>query len=427
VNKATDQIRLDKLTAEESPFGRLFLNPKTLAMTDLSGVRLLGCRVDTVRQHYKGLPRPELLCLVEQGGMVSFAGHTWHAGRIGRDSGYQYKLQNADLGFVLLLKNFNVKVDVVGSHMKIEVSPHAIQSCSPEVLQEWMDRFAHEALEYVEVSQCAVHLALDFQGWTPPADLTREMQCRARSRRDISGIKEIHHAGESVTYGCAQSFLFGSASGMQLAIYNKSLQAKSADKLDYWESVWRTLDNPFDAACSLNYNPDETVWRVELRFHHSVVQQFADGSCDAHTGAVIGTTNYQHLAPHLDGLFQYGLASFRYQSCTGLYDAFWTLMRQDVRVSVPVVSLVDHTAYKRHYKTAKGFSGKNVELFLGNMISLLARERIGAKKAFSSLKEWDCWPVIRDHYEAKGKTENQIYEHIRDLLTERSIRWGRAV
>lgn len=75
---------------------------------------------------------------------------------------------------------------------------------------------------------------------------------------------------------------------MQLAIYNKSLQAKSADKLDYWESVWRTLDNPFDATCPLNYNPEETVWRVELRFHHSIVQQFADGSCDAHTGAVIG-------------------------------------------------------------------------------------------------------------------------------------------
>lgn len=85
--------------------------------------------------------------------------------------------------------------------MKIEVSPHAIQSCSPEVLQEWMDRFAHEAFEHVEVSQCAVHLALDFQGWAPPANLTSEMQCRARSRLDISGIKEIHHAGESVTYG----------------------------------------------------------------------------------------------------------------------------------------------------------------------------------------------------------------------------------
>ena len=427
MNKAIDQMRLDAVTAEESAFGRLFLNPKTTALTDLSGVRLLGCRVDTVRQHYRGLLRPELLCIVEQGGMVSFAGHQWHAGRIGRDSGYQYKLQNADLGFVLLLKNFNVKIDVAGPHLKIEVSPHAIQSCAPDVLQEWMDRFAHEALEAVEVSQCAVHLALDFQGWTPPAHLTSSIQCRSRTRRDISGIKEIYHAAEAVSYGCAQSFLFGSASGLQLAIYNKTLQAKAVDKLDYWESVWRTLDNPFDPACATNYDPAETVWRVELRFHHSIVQQFADGSCDAQTGAIIGTSTYEHLAPHLDGLFRYGLESFRYLASKGMYDAFWTLMRQDVRVSVPVVSLVDHTAYRRHYKTAKGFSGKNVELFVGNFVSLLARERVGAKKAFASLKEWDCWPVIRDHYAAKGKAEHQIYEHIRDLLTERSVRWGRAV
>ncbi len=427
MNKAIDQMRLDAVTAEESAFGRLFLNPKTTALTDLSGVRLLGCRVDTVRQHYRGLLRPELLCMVEQGGIVSFAGHQWHAGRIGRDSGYQYKLQNTDLGFMLLLKNSNVKIDVAGPHLKIEVSPHAIQSCAPDVLQEWMDRFAHEALEAVEVSQCAVHLALDFQGWTPPAHLTSSIQCRSRTRRDISGIKEIYHAAEAVSYGCAQSFLFGSASGMQLAIYNKTLQAKAVDKLDYWESVWGTLDNPFDPACATNYDPAETVWRVELRFHHSIVQQFADGSCDAQTGAIIGTSTYEHLAPHLDGLFRYGLESFRYLASKGMYDAFWTLMRQDVRVSVPVVSLVDHTAYRRHYKTAKGFSGKNVELFVGNFVSLLARERVGAKKAFASLKEWDCWPVIRDHYAAKGKAEHQIYEHLRDLLTERSVRWGRAV
>lgn len=129
----------------------------------------------------------------------------------------------------------------------------------------------------------------------------------------------------------------------------------------------------------------------------------------------------------MDGLFQYGLASFRLLSSAGVFDAFWTLLRQDVRVSVPVVSLVNDTAYQRYHKTSKGFSGKNVELFLGNMVSLLARERVGAKKAFASLKEWDCWPVIRDHYAEKGKTEHGIYLHIKGLLEERTIRWGRAV
>ena len=191
----------------EDRHGRLFIDPSSLKMTDLSSVRLLGCRVDTVRQLYRGRIRPDVLALVEEPGLVEFAGHQWHAGRVGRDSGYQFKLQNADLGFVLLLKNFNVKIDVIGAHMKIEVSPHAIQSCTPAVLQEWMDRFATEALEFVEPNQCAVHLALDVQGWTPPADLIDRLLCRARTRRDLSGIKEVHYDGEAVSYGRGQSFL----------------------------------------------------------------------------------------------------------------------------------------------------------------------------------------------------------------------------
>ena len=221
--------------------------------------------------------------------------------------------------------------------------------------------------------------------------------------------------------------MFGSASGLQICIYNKTEQARATDKLDYFEKVWRATDNPFDDADQGNYDAAKDVTRIELRFHHSIVQQFSLGSLNIHTGQAIGGHTYAALVPHLDGLWRYGCEAFRLLDRPGTYNAFWTLISQDVRVSLPVVSLVDHTTYKRHYKTATGFSGKNVDLFIGNMVSLLARERVGAKKAFASLKEWDCWPVIRDHYAAKGKTEHGIYQHIKDLLQERTIRWGRAI
>jgi len=42
-------------------------------------------------------------------------------------------------------------------------------------------------------------------------------------------------------------------------------------------------------------------------------------------------------------------------------------MRDDARVDLPVDSLVEETEYKRYYKTSRGFSGKNVELFLGKL------------------------------------------------------------
>ncbi|MDA8486979.1 hypothetical protein NNO07_28360, partial [Pseudomonas resinovorans] len=67
-------------TGQECRNSRLFFDPKAARMTNLSKVRLLGCRVDTVRQLYRGMVRPEVLALFEESGLVSFAGHQWHAG-----------------------------------------------------------------------------------------------------------------------------------------------------------------------------------------------------------------------------------------------------------------------------------------------------------------------------------------------------------
>ncbi|WP_313250213.1 hypothetical protein [Stenotrophomonas acidaminiphila] len=422
-----DLARLDRQTAVPSKDGRLFLDPHTARLTDLSGVRLLRCGVDTVRQLYRGLIRPEIMALFEKpGAMVDFAGSVWHSGRVGRDSGYQYKLQNADLGFVLLIKNFNAKLENIGPHLKIEVSPHAIDALSPERLQERMDFYASAVMTHVERNQCAVHLALDLQGWEPPADLVARLHCRARTHRDISGIKEIQWATKSSVYGRGETSMFGSAGGVQLCIYNKTEQARATDKLDFWESVWRRRDS-FEAYDPDNYDPEQSVWRIELRYHHSVVQQFASGSIDVKTGEAIGTDSFAAFSAHLDGLWRYGLGQFKLIARPGYYEPIWTLIRDDVRVDVPVDSLVDETEYKRYYKTSRGFSGKNVELFLGNFVSLLARERVGAKKAFETLQQWDCWPVIRDHYAAKDMTERELYKHIKTLLQERHVRWGRAV
>ena len=427
MTKVIDHMRLDVLTALDDKQGRLFIDPGNHSMTDLSAVRLLRCGVDTVRQLYRGMIRPEIMALFETPGvMVDFAGERWHSGRVGRDSGYQYKLQNADLGIILLVKNFNAKLDNIGPHLKIEVSPHAIDAFSPERLQARLDYYADAVLTHLEINQCAVHLALDLQGWTPPTDLVARMHCKARTHRDISGINEINWATKSSVYGRGETSMFGSAGGVQLAIYNKTEQARATDKLDYWESVWKRRDS-FDAGDPDNYNPDQDVWRGELRFHHSILQQFASGSVDVKTGVAIDTRSFAAFSGHLDGLWRYGLGQFKLLSRPGYFAPIWTLIRDDARVDLPVDSLLDDTEYKRYYKTSRGFSGKNVELFLGNFVSLLARERVGAKKAFDTLQQWDCWPVIRDHYAAKEMSERDLFKHIKALLEERNVRWGRAV
>lgn len=143
------------ITGLESPHGRLFLDIGKTGFVDLSAVRLLRCGVDTVRQLYKGLLRPEILGLFDKpGAIVDFAGERWHSGRVSRDSGYQYKLQNADLGFVLLVKNFNAKVENIGPHLKIEVSPHTIDNLSPERLQARLRVGARKAFYTLKEWDC---------------------------------------------------------------------------------------------------------------------------------------------------------------------------------------------------------------------------------------------------------------------------------
>lgn len=408
--------------------GRFFLDNGSGRISDLSSVRLLRCGVDTVRQLYTGSVKPEVLALFgDTAEVITFAGERFHASRVGRDSGYQFKLQNADLGFVLLLKNFNVKVDCPGPHLKIEVSPHAIDSCEPQKLQSMMDAFADLILVDAVPRQCAVHLALDFQGWTPPVDFVDRMHCKARAQRRFDGVLSFEFDEKTATYGRGQSFLFGSAGALQLGFYNKSLQAKSIDKLDYWEHVWSRYDNPFDAEDPANYDPAQPVWRCEFRYHHSVVEQFSQGSCCARTGQQIGTQTYAELASHLDGLWQYGLKTFRFLERPTLWDPLWQLFMQDVRVETGVTSLLDETEYRRYYKTSSGFSGKNIDLMVGNAISLAARQRLDARQTFKAIRSLPFWPLIRDYYMDKGISPQLLRIIVRDRLEERLIRWGVAV
>ena len=76
---------------EESPWGQLFVDPVTGDTFDLRGVNVVHFGTDTVRQLYRGSLQADILSLFDAPGIVDFAGERWSAGRIGRDSGYQYR------------------------------------------------------------------------------------------------------------------------------------------------------------------------------------------------------------------------------------------------------------------------------------------------------------------------------------------------
>lgn len=399
----------------ESTQGRLFVHPSTAEVVDLSSINIVHFATDTVRQLYRGKIRDGVLDVFdEKDGLVEFAGHSWHAGRIGRDSGYQYRLQNADLGIILLIKSFHAPVDQDGPHLKIEVSPHCILERSTSGLQVLLDHLADCVLFSPEKSQCAVHVALDVQGWQPPDDFEARMHCRSRRVRRFTGAETVDFYSGAAVYGRGETYMFGSAAGVQLCVYDKTLEAKAKDKLDFWVAVWER---------SGFYDPAKRVTRIEFRFHHSVIQQFADGTADLETGEVISTEDYEGLYPFLTGIFRYGLDNFRFLNSPAYFDPLWTFLRgQSLHDGKePAVD------YRRYYKSASGFSGKNVELLLGNFVSLAARHRMSANLAWKALKQLPFFEVIEDHYKGRGKENWQLKQHLSKLISERYLKYGMAV
>ena len=397
----------------EAPDGRIFVDAGTCEVTDLTDFKMVHFGTDTVRQLYRGTIKPGVLDLFESRDMVEFAGYDWMPGRTGRSSGYQFRLQNADLGLILLIKSFHVDEDNEGPHLKIEVSPHCIKAHTPAQLQQLLDILASDVLSDSVASGTAIHIALDFQGWEPPADFEARLHCRSKRVASVQGIQSLDWDSESATYGRGQSWRFGAANGLQMALYNKSQEAKAHDKLDMWQHNWEQ---------SGQYDPEKPVWRLEMRFHHSVVRQFSEGTVDTETGEAFDFDSYYGLVDHRDGLWRYALRQFKFLARPGWFDPVWTVLSRQ--------KLCDdeyHVDYKRYHKTAAGFSGKNVELLLGNFISCAARMRLTFEQTWRALHALPVYDLIRDHYLNKGKSSTEIQAHVLKLLKERVVRYGKAV
>ena len=146
--------------------------------------------------------------------IISVLGRDWLLGS-GGASGYRYRLQDSDLGLILFIGSRYAKDSMLGHHLKLEVSPHYIDARKSDVIQRHMDRYASQILVDPQPSGCAVHLCVDIQGWQPPKDIGDLLITRSRRRVDHRGISNVEFDLSEIasTYGAAQSFLFGSASG----------------------------------------------------------------------------------------------------------------------------------------------------------------------------------------------------------------------
>lgn len=392
--KRWERYSLNSLAkGERAEAGRLFMSEA--GMCDLSKVFVLHSGIDTIKQLYKGSLKTSMLAEIQRvyeegfGECIELGGHTWLVGS-GGASGYQYRLQNSDVGLIVFVKSRYAERDQEYSHVKIECSPHWINERKTADMRRELDRLAALLLDKAETNGCAVHLCTDVQGWEPPTDFADTLVTHARRvRTHTAGNVVYMDMGEVASkFDRGQSYLVGSASSVQLAVYRKDIQARALDKLDYWRSIWqRACGDSFDEPA---YDPAKPVWRVELRFHHSVLTEFGLGELEGFKYGVDprkACGRVDGVAKRAQGLWRYGLDSFRLESVGSqgarLIDPVWQMLQDDVRFMEPMLEV----QYRRVRKTPGDGNERNIGLAFGNMLSIFARNRVPPERAWECLRQ----------------------------------------
>ncbi|NOR69248.1 MAG: hypothetical protein GQ532_06060, partial [Methylomarinum sp.] len=352
------------------------------SITDHSDLNTVLTSVDTVRQLYYGIPKSsviEKLNLLVEGRETlteDVLNVETHIKKMGMASRYRFKLQNNRVGFVVLFSSYYCKEDQEGQHLKIELSPKAISVRTPEVLQQLLDNIAHGLLEEGFIPKgCAVHLAADVQGWKPGADFVPKFITSSRTVRAFDGLSELDLSDLSLavaSYGTknqAKNYMIGKANALQVAVYNKSLEIKSSDKVDYFTNEW----NAFSLG---TYEKEKTVTRVELRFHHKIIREIGQ-----HLGCEM--ESFLQASEYLTEIWRYGLERNRLMQDEKYIDPFWQSLMQDCVFYNPD-SGIEIKRKKKHDVSA---IGRNFTAILGNLISVMARNpEFTEKEVYHQLK-----------------------------------------
>lgn len=395
--------RHDKATLEESPKGQIFADYAG-ELFDSSRVHVVHHGLDIVRQLYDGELITSVLSSIETayeagfGCQVKVGGFMWVVSSGGK-SGYRYTLRNQNLGLVLLVSSSFTERQFLGAHMKIQASPSFLLSRSLKEAQSDMDYFAscvlHEGFGYAGV---AVHLCTDVQGWKLPPDLDSKMTTRAKRIIRHSGIQGLDYEFNDVAivYGKGQSFTFGQASSMQFAVYDKTKAIADKGEQELWQPVWRQ---------SARYDDTMPVIRLEARFHHGVINQFANGTS-------IDAFCLIDLEEHLTGLWRYALTNFRYDDTRTYINPAWQYFRDDVVFYHEKKKDID---YKRMHvnPAAQGKpTERAIKICFGHLTSIFRRNAFSLKKAFECLQKSGLWENLLELYLNKGKGVADIYHDL---------------
>lgn len=413
--KMNDRFSLSSLeTGDMDKSGSIFLSNE--GMNDLSDVDTVLTSVDTVRQLYNGKPSIhridffERLCNEGVQIVSDFFDFPFHLSKMGKKSGYRFKLQSNELGIVILFAGFYRMLDQFGSHLKIELSPKFIDAHDPEFIQSFMDSIASQLMLEFEYSAVALHLATDVQGWQPSDLFLDNFVTHSRTFKVFDGISEIDLSDISLAAtryggkGHAKNFLIGKPSALQLCIYDKTKEIKVSDKVDYFQQKW----NEFSIG---TYDKDKIVTRIELRFYHKIIKDI---------GEFLGTElkSYLQASKYLTEIWRYGLVANRLMLNSDYIDPFWQYLIQDCFFYNEDSGI----EIKRKKKQDVSSVGRNYTAILGNVLSVMARNpAFSEREVYVQLKRMTFFDDMVRYYAERGIDKGQLIQNIKKGLSLRRL------
>ena len=331
----------------------------------------------------------------------------------GGRSGYRWRLQNNELGITYFFGSRYADLSDFASHCKIELSPSFIHKKECRMIQSAMDSHIKSIDADFEYAGIAVHICADIQGWNMPSDFEHRLSTRSRRISRHVGVEKLEFEGDGacIIYGNRETITFGRVNSLQYSVYRKDIEILKHDKIHYWHEIWEEIINEDG---EIVFNPDKPVWRHEFRFHHSVIKQLGD-EVNGNKKDVDEWLSLCDIEPHLTDIFQYGLKTFRLDQNRTYVDPLWQLFFEDIEIRVPCIAHIVRRAYK---KPGIG-SAKNIQLYLGNFLTLAARNNFSPSKAVTLLKFGGLYHEIEGHFNGRGV---DVFSYISEALSLRRLR-----
>jgi hypothetical protein len=161
----------------------------------------------------------------------------------------------------------------------------------------------------------------------------------------------------------------------------------------------------------LPYNPElGDVWRFEVRFHQSVVQQFVRGIKTQSGDFEAEFNRYSSLAKHFTGFWRKALMTFRLDYSRYYIHPFWQFLRDDVYFYDEPPLFENY--YRVYLEASQALTFQQVERVLKSLVVIYHKLGWTPKKNHDSLIACGLIPVLSKLYADAGlwwKSDNLLH------------------